>query len=63
LHGRFLDRIADGTISLGPATTYRLEDIPKAHADIDANRVTGKLVGITSAAGAKLTASPEFDAL
>lgn len=44
---RFLDRIADGTINLGPATTYRLEDIPKAHADIDANRVAGKLVGLT----------------
>ncbi len=46
---RFLDRIADGTINLGPVTTYRLEDIPKAHADIDANRVAGKLVGLTSA--------------
>ena len=46
---RFLDRIADGTINLGPATTYRLEDIPKAHADIDANRVAGKLVGVTTA--------------
>ena len=45
---RFLDRIADGTINLGPSTTYRLEDIPKAHADIDANRVAGKLVGLTS---------------
>lgn len=44
---RFLDRIADGAISLGPVTTYRLEDIPKAHADIDANRVVGKLVGVT----------------
>jgi NADPH:quinone reductase len=44
---RFLDRIADGAISLGPVTTYRLEDIPKAHADIDANRVVGKLVGLT----------------
>jgi NADPH2:quinone reductase len=43
---RFLDRMADGTIDLGPATRYRLEDIPKAHADIDANRVAGKLVGI-----------------
>jgi NADPH:quinone reductase len=44
---RFLDRIADGMINLGPATTYRLEDISKAHADIDANRVAGKLVGLT----------------
>jgi NADPH:quinone reductase-like Zn-dependent oxidoreductase len=47
---RFLDRIAEGSISLGPATTYPLEDIPKAHADIDANRVAGKLVGITNVA-------------
>jgi len=45
---RFLDRIADGSIDLGPATTYRLADIPKAHADIDANRVAGKLVGLTA---------------
>ena len=43
---RFLDRIADGSISLGPATTYRFDDIPRAHADIDANRVAGKLVGL-----------------
>jgi NADPH:quinone reductase-like Zn-dependent oxidoreductase len=45
---RFLDRIADGSISLGPAAVYPLEEIPRAHADIDANRVAGKLVGITS---------------
>jgi NADPH:quinone reductase-like Zn-dependent oxidoreductase len=44
---RFLDRIADGSLSLGPATTYRLADIPQAHADIDANRVAGKVVGLT----------------
>ena len=49
---RFLDRIADGTINLGPATTYALEDIPKAHADIDTNRVTGKLVGLTGSGAA-----------
>jgi NADPH2:quinone reductase len=44
---RFLDRIADGSINLGPAAMYTLEEIPRAHADIDANRVAGKLVGIT----------------
>jgi NADPH2:quinone reductase len=44
---RFLDRIADGGINLGPAAVYPLEEIPRAHADIDANRVAGKLVGIT----------------
>lgn len=48
---RFLDRIADGTINLGPATSYRLKDIPKAHADIDANRVAGKLVGLIDSIG------------
>jgi NADPH:quinone reductase len=55
---RFLDRIADGTISLGPATTYRLDDIPKAHADIDANRVAGKLVGVTSMMAKESTDAP-----
>ena len=44
---RFLDRIADGSINLGPATTYDVEDIPHAHADLDADRVAGKLVGLT----------------
>jgi|GEM_PF-4336210 len=39
--------ICKGTIYLGPATPYRLEDIPQAHGDIDANRVAGKLVGVT----------------
>ena len=43
----FLDRIAAGVIDLGPVTTYRLEDMPRAHADIDENRVAGKLVGLT----------------
>jgi hypothetical protein len=32
----------------GCPTIYRLEDIPTAHADIDANRVAGKLVGVTA---------------
>jgi NADPH2:quinone reductase len=45
---RFLDQIADGTTDLGPSTAYALEDIPRAHADIDANAVAGKLVGVTA---------------
>lgn len=38
---RFLDRTAADAVDLGPATTYRLEDIPEAHADTDANGVVG----------------------
>jgi hypothetical protein len=30
----------------GPAENLELEDISTAHADIDANRVAGKLVGL-----------------
>jgi NADPH2:quinone reductase len=45
---RFLDQIAAGTTNLGPVTTYALEDIPRAHADIDANAVAGKVVGLTA---------------
>ncbi len=43
---RFLDRIADGDIDLGPVTTYPLADIPRAHDDIEHNRVAGKVVGV-----------------
>jgi NADPH2:quinone reductase len=45
---RFLDQIADGTVDLGPLTTYALDDIPRAHADIDADAVAGKIVGVTA---------------
>lgn len=43
---RTLDKIADGSLSLGPLTTYPLESIPEAHRDIEANRVSGKVVGV-----------------
>jgi hypothetical protein len=46
---RFLDQIAAGTTNVGPVTTYALEDIPRAHADIDANAVAGKVAGLTAA--------------
>lgn len=44
---RYLDRIAAGEIALGPVHTYPLADIARAHEDLENNRVTGKLVGLT----------------
>ncbi len=41
---RYLDRIAAGEVSLGPAHVYRLEEIRQAHADLEHNRNAGKLV-------------------
>lgn len=43
----FLDLIASGEFELGPVTAYQLEDIRQAHADLEANKVAGKLVGLT----------------
>ncbi|MCE5289044.1 MAG: zinc-binding dehydrogenase [Nocardiaceae bacterium] len=43
---RFLDRIAAGEISLGPIHNYALDDIARAHDDLEHNRVAGKLVGL-----------------
>ena len=43
-----LDRIAGGTFLLGPATTYRLDQIRQAHHDMETNAVTGKLVVLTT---------------
>jgi len=45
---RYLDAIAAGEVHLGPVTTYALEEVPEAHADIEANRVVGKVVGLTA---------------
>ena len=42
-----LDRIASDAVSVGPVHTYALEDVPRAHADMEHNRVFGKLVGLT----------------
>ncbi len=44
---RYLDRIADGTLSLGPSHIYRLDQIREAHHAMDANTVSGKLVVLT----------------
>jgi NADPH:quinone reductase len=40
----YLDRIADGTASLGQPRVYRLDEIRQAHDDMEHNRVVGKLV-------------------
>lgn len=44
----YLDSIAAGSIAVGPVHTYALDDIPRAHADMEHNRVFGKLVGLTA---------------
>jgi NADPH:quinone reductase-like Zn-dependent oxidoreductase len=41
---RFLDQVAGGEVSLGPTTVYRLDDIRRAHDDLEHNRRVGKLV-------------------
>jgi NADPH:quinone reductase-like Zn-dependent oxidoreductase len=40
----YLDKVAAGEISLGPTNVYRLDEIRQAHADMENNRVLGKLV-------------------
>ncbi len=42
----YLDRLAAGELAIGPLHTYTLDDIPRAHADLEHNRVFGKLVGV-----------------
>jgi NADPH:quinone reductase len=42
----YLDRLAAGDLAIGPLNTYTLADIPRAHADLEHNRVFGKLVGV-----------------
>jgi NADPH:quinone reductase len=44
---RYLDRIADGSLSLGPSHSYRLDQIREAHRAMEANTVSGKLVVLT----------------
>lgn len=41
---RFLDRIASGAVTLGPIRTYALDDIRRAHDDMEHNRTVGKQV-------------------
>ncbi len=40
----YLDRLADGSASLGPTSVHRLEDIREAHLDLELNRSFGKHV-------------------
>jgi NADPH:quinone reductase len=44
---RYLDRLAAGTLRLGPTRTYPLADIRAAHRAMEENTVSGKLVGLT----------------
>jgi len=42
-----LDRLAAGTLTLGPVTVYPFERVRDAHRDIEQNRVSGKVVIVT----------------
>lgn len=48
----YLDRLAAGSLAIGPLHTYTLDDLPRAHADLEHNRVFGKLVGVIDPADA-----------
>jgi NADPH:quinone reductase len=41
---RFLDDVAAGAVRVPIHKTYTLDEVPAAHADMEANRATGKLV-------------------
>lgn len=47
---RYLDRIARGEASLGPAAVYPMAEIRQAHDDLEHNRTAGKLVVLTGRA-------------
>lgn len=40
----FIDRIEAGELTVPLGRTYRLDQIAEAHADMEANRMAGKLV-------------------
>lgn len=44
---RYLDRIADGSASLGPLLVHGFEDVREAHLDLELNRGFGKHVVLT----------------
>ena len=44
---RFLDSVAAGTAAVPIGRVYRFDEIVKAHADMEASRVSGKLVVLT----------------
>ncbi|BCJ46780.1 NADPH:quinone reductase [Actinoplanes ianthinogenes] len=48
---RTLDRLADGSLSLGPITPYPLDRIAAAHHDIETGAVSGKVIGVIPDAG------------
>ncbi|MEV6598713.1 zinc-binding dehydrogenase [Actinoplanes sp. NPDC051346] len=43
-----LDRIAEGTFTLGPTHVYGFDQIHQAHRDLESNAVSGKLVVLTT---------------
>jgi NADPH:quinone reductase-like Zn-dependent oxidoreductase len=45
---RYLDGIASGAIDLGPVRVYGMDEIRKAHSDMEHNRTFGKLVVLTN---------------
>ena len=51
----YLDRLAKGDLAIRPLHTYTLDDIPRAHADLEHNRVFGKLVGVIDRADLAFT--------
>lgn len=51
----WLDRLESGALPVGPLHTYMLEDMPRAHADLEHNRVFGKLVGVIDPADRAFT--------
>ena len=51
----WLDRLAAGELPIGPLHPYTLADIPRAHADLEHNRVFGKLVGVIDPADLAIT--------
>jgi NADPH:quinone reductase-like Zn-dependent oxidoreductase len=52
----YLDGLAAGSLPIGPLHTFTLDDIPRAHADLEHNRIFGKLVGVINPADAALSA-------
>jgi len=45
---RYLDGVASDTIDLGPVRVYTMDEIRKAHSDMEHNRTFGKLVVLTN---------------
>jgi NADPH:quinone reductase len=54
----WLDRLAAGSLTIGPKHTSRLGDLLLGHADLGHNRVFGTLVGVIDPADAAATTTP-----